>query len=283
MGPPPPAVVAAFRGDVRDVEHQLGGITGSVWRAGSVALKPHDGDEAKAIWCAAALDATLEDGFRVARPVRANTGGWVVGGWTAHRWVPGVHRTDRWLELIDAVRAFHAALPAAIQAAGLDPHPAWQNRADHIYARAERAVFFGGPVSSEVLQLPGTAEQYHRAVAAGPPLTAEHAERSQLIHGDPASNALWDDDASPPYLIDMSPSWRPADTLDAQILVEAVLWFEQPVELLDAVAGTADGRAHIARACAYRLYTRALVSHLSDEQRARGTARYAAILDHIGA
>ena len=231
------------------------------------------------------VEAIVEDGFRVARPVRARTGEWIVDGWTAHCWVPGTHRVDRWFELIDAVRAFHEALPEAIAAAGLDPHPAWQDRADHMYALAERAVFFGGPVSSAVLQLPGTAEQYGRAVAAGPPLTAEHAARSQLVHGDPASNALWDDEGSPPYLIDMSPSWRPADTLDAQILVEAVLWFAQPTELLDPLlaAGGDAARAAVARACAYRLYTRALVSHLTDEERHAGTARYALILDHIGA
>ena len=283
MGAPPPLVVAAFGGDPSNLEHQAGGITGTVWRAGDVVLKPHDGDEEKAVWCAVALDAIDEDGFRVARPVRSSSGDWMVDGWTAHRWVPGEHRTDRWFELIDAARAFHVALPKAIARAGLDPQPAWQDRADHMYALAERAAFFGGPIAREVLQLPGTAEQYHRAVAAGPPLTPEHAARSQLIHGDPASNALWDDDTAPPYLIDMSPSWRPADTLDAQILVEAVLWFAQPVELLDPLAATTDGRAAIARACAYRLFTRALVSHLTDEERVKGTARYARILDYIGA
>jgi uncharacterized protein (TIGR02569 family) len=82
-------VCAAF-GVAADELEMLGSGDGAVWRGGDVVLKPVP-SPAEAAWVAQTLDTLRVEGVRLARPVRASDGRWVVAGWSACRHVTGRH------------------------------------------------------------------------------------------------------------------------------------------------------------------------------------------------
>src|SRR5690349_1602115 len=91
---PPPEALAAF--GARDEAVPLPGGQGRTWRADGIVLKPA-GLAAEATWAAEVLSALEEtERFRVARPVRAADGEWVVSGWQAWRFTPGHPDARRW-------------------------------------------------------------------------------------------------------------------------------------------------------------------------------------------
>src|SRR5689334_8226566 len=129
---PSPAVLASFgaAGDTAPVP--LPGGQGTAWRAGQMVLKPA-GDRRVARWTAGlylSLSGHRDPGFRVPRPLRClpgdgaagdgAAGDWVAenretGAWVAWQWLPGepanwAGRSPSWPRLVEASRAFHAAL-----------------------------------------------------------------------------------------------------------------------------------------------------------------------------
>lgn len=87
---------------------------GRTWAAGDVVLEPVE-DETAANWTAH-LAATVEQrGFRLARPIAASDGRWVVDGWSAWSSVEGEQSVTRWPELLAAAAAFHAAVAQVAQ------------------------------------------------------------------------------------------------------------------------------------------------------------------------
>ena len=118
----PAEVLAAF-GLAGLVPVRLAGGQGTAWLAGPVVLKPADIDRADR-WNAHVYDTLAGPGFRVPRPVRADTGDWIAHGWTAWQRVSGAPAdwsgvSPRWPELIAGSRALHAALAAV-------PVPRWR-------------------------------------------------------------------------------------------------------------------------------------------------------------
>src|SRR5712691_9531710 len=108
MDGPSPRVLAAFR--VSAPPELLPGGRGSTWRAGHTILKPVD-DIGEASEVADIISRLKEDArYRVARPIRADDGRWIVGGWSAWTRLEGEPRVDRWPELLAAAAAFHDAL-----------------------------------------------------------------------------------------------------------------------------------------------------------------------------
>lgn len=226
-----------------------GGLEQTAWRARDIVLKPvqaanpHEGE-----WVAAVLDVIVEDGFRVIRPVRTVNGDWLVDGWTAWHWLEGAQERRRWTDVGGAADALHRALPAAITRAGVEHRPAWLETRGHRWGYAEATVWHGAAKPATVNVGALEASLYERAVAVGPPLDDDGLLRAQVIHGDVASNVLRLADGSGLALIDFSPGWRTAESVSAQIVVEAVTWFGAPADLLNACA-----QADLARACAFRL------------------------------
>ena len=244
---PPPDVLGAF-GLNGQPSHLPGGISQNVWRVGEAVLKPvQEPNPGEGDWVADVLDAIDEAGFRVAKPLRSVDGRWLVGDWTAWRWLEGEHRVRDWSEVIDAARRFHREMPRAIQKAGHDPKPSWLAARQHRWARAERTVWHGEALPAVVNEGAQERSLFERAVALGPPLTGAEEAASQVVHGDVAGNVLVDS-TGVFALIDMSPGWRPSASVDAQIAIEAVAWFRGPESLLDSVAVP-----DAARACAFRL------------------------------
>jgi uncharacterized protein (TIGR02569 family) len=238
----------------------LPGGEGQSVRVGSVVLKPtEDGDEAS--WVAELLTRLDEAGFRLARPVRARDGRWVVDGWSASRLVTGeTGPAGRWRLLLAVARAFHAALrPAA--------RPAFLALRTHRWALADR-VAWG---ESTFAPLPDVRPLTDRLTAMLRPVRAD----CQLVHGDLSGNVLFADGLAP-GIIDFSPFWRPAAYADAIIAVDGLLWYGADRGLL-TLAGTKPGFPQLlVRALIFRLVAHNEHARLSEASSLDELARFEA-------
>lgn len=242
MKVPGPDVLAAFGLAGRPV--RLPGGQGESVRVGEAVLKPAGEDIGYAQWLAEVMASVVEDGFRVARPLRAAGGGWCHGGWTASAYLPGDPHpaAPRWGDILAAGRAFGRALAEV-------PRPALLAGRDDPWAVGDRVAWREQTV--DVLpELRGPYEEL--ASLAGPPPD----DRAQLVHGDLAGNVLFAPEL-PPAVIDFSPYWRPPAFAEAIVVADALLWYGAGPELLDATV-TANGPGfggYIARALVFRLVT----------------------------
>jgi uncharacterized protein (TIGR02569 family) len=234
--PPPPSVVKAFGGAGRP--ERLAGGQGTSWRAGDVVLKPVDTSVEDLEWHADVLGLMVADGVRIARPVRAVTGGVVVDGWCATEWVEGRHERRRWLDVIGAGERLHAAL------AGV-PAPEFIGRRDDPWAIGDRvawgeqdpAPYLGAPLVAELLS-------DLRPVAA----------KSQVIHGDLTGNVLFSEHRAP-AIIDFAPYWRPVALGAAIVVGDALIWEGADGSLVRAVRHIPEIDHLLRRALIYRIVT----------------------------
>lgn len=180
--------------------------------------------------------------LRVAVPVPARDGAWVVDGWAASRYEPGTV-TCRDLDVtIAAGHVLHARLASLV----LERPDRLPERSDR-WAAAERVAFGEAPVPSGVPE--PVAELVRRALAAA----EEEAGigRDQLVHADLAGNVLLDADGAP-VVIDFAPAWRPVLWADAVCVLDSVLWQGASREVLqDWAHGPA--RAAMLRAVVFRV------------------------------
>lgn len=211
------------------------GGQGTSVRVGNAVLKPADGDAELVDGPAKIMAAVAEDGFRVARPLRTTDGRWSHDGWTASLHVEGADPGRRWLEIIAAGRAFHAAL------AGF-PRPAFLDRRTDAWAVGDRAAWD----ELDVEVVPELRAVHGELSRLAPSATGDGA---QLVHGDLTGNVLLAP-GLPPAVIDFSPYWRPPAFAEAIVIGDAVLWHGAGPELLaELPAGV------VARALVYRLVT----------------------------
>ncbi len=159
----------------------------------------------------------LQD-LRLAVPVPARDGSWVVEGWAASRYEPDTVATRDLDVTLAAGRVLHAELAAWVptRPAGLDA------RTDR-WAVAERAAF-----ADWEIDLP-----------------------SQLVHADLFGNVLLDGHGAP-VVIDVSPAWRPARWAEAVAVLDAVADAVAPPSVLAAWSSTTD-RELLRRALAFRV------------------------------
>jgi uncharacterized protein (TIGR02569 family) len=248
-GPAPPvpaAVLDAF--GLTGSARPLPGGEGHSVRVGAAVLKPtEDGPEAR--WTAELLTRVEAAGFRLARPLRALDGRWVVDGWSASGFVEGEPgAAGRWRELLAAARALHAALSYA-------PPPTFLASRTHRWAVADRVAWGEASVAA----LPDVAPLLARLESSRLPVTAN----CQLVHGDLSGNVLFAD-GQPPAIIDFSPYWRPAAYADAVIAVDGLLWFDAGPDLLSLADSAPDFPQLLVRALIFRL--------VATNERARDTA-----------
>src|SRR5688500_2342897 len=186
---PPASVRSAFRVNGVALKRVAGG-QGTSWRGGGIALKPWDEPE-EGRWRGSVLAGIEEDGFRVARPVRAADGRYVVDGWCAYGWQAGSPRLRGcWKEAIAAIRAFHRALRDVRR-------PALFDRRKNPFAVADRIAWGEVPLK-RVGSLGPDGDRLLRRLR---PVRA----RSQLIQGDPSEGNLLFARDGPPAIIDMAP------------------------------------------------------------------------------
>ncbi len=207
-----------------DVEALPGGQGGSV-HAGDLVLSP-DRDPVVCEWLnpvlarlAVRLDERARRVLRIAMPVPARDGSWVVEGWAASRWEPGTTRCRDLAVLVATGRLLHAELALACP-----ERPGALSRRTDRWAVAERAVFEAPP-----------------RTALGP---------DQLVHADLAGNVLLDA-AGIPVVIDIAPAWRPALWAEAVCVVDLVAAGDAEATALEAWSDEAEREA-LARAVAFR-------------------------------
>lgn len=247
--PPPPEVLDLFA--VPDAVEPVPGGSGLSFRAGDLVLSPGR-DPRVAEWMnpiLAHLSVRLDEDpnrrrrdLRVALPVPARDGSWVVDGWGATRYEDGAV-TCRDLEVtLAAGRVLHAQFAATVR-----QRPPGLSDRDDRWARAEHLVF--GPAHDLLTAAAGThaAGVVRRAerLLDDRPLGAD-----QLVHADLAGNVLIDGHGAP-VVIDVAPSWRPLRWAEAITVLDSVLWLDAPRDVLTHFTSGARQQAML-RAIAWR-------------------------------
>jgi hypothetical protein len=222
--------------------------------AGDLVLSPGR-DAATARWLnpplarlAVDLDTRARRPLRIAVPVPARDGSWVVDGWAASRYEPDSTHCRDLSVLVAAGRLLHAHLAHAFPV-----RPPLETRRDQ-WAAAERLAF-SAPHQLEAAVDPHDArhdllEEVAARLAASTGGASATAP-DQLVHGDLAGNVLLDA-RGVPVVIDLSPYWRPAVWAEAVCVLDAVLWLgAEPRELEEW--GTGSRREAMLRAIAFRV------------------------------
>lgn len=208
-----------------DLEPVPGGQGRSV-RAGDLVLSPNRDPDVHSqlgpVLARLAADLDTRPGrdardLRIAMPVPARDGDWVVEGWAASRFEPGT----RLLTDLRATRAVGAVLHAELALLVTD----WPSarRAEDRWSRAEQVAFEEAPV-------PSTAPVLVPALMGS--LTGLPLGTEQLVHGDLAGNVLLDPGGAP-VVIDLAPYWRPPLWAEAVCVLDSVLWWQADPEVLE--------------------------------------------------
>jgi uncharacterized protein (TIGR02569 family) len=225
---------------------RLPGGQGGSFRVGEAVLKPAEPDLRATLWLAETLATVEEAGFRVSRPIRTANGSWDHEGWTASHFVPGTEpdhtSAPRWLDIIEAGRAFHNALAGRPRPDFLDHRCTWWDIGDQV-AWGEREADLIPPL-----------ERFHRLLrplAGAPPL-----ENRQLVHGDLTGNVLFTPGLAP-AVIDLSPYWRPTAYAESVVVADAIIWHGAGQPLLRTAAALSGPHfvPYVAQAVIYRLAT----------------------------
>jgi uncharacterized protein (TIGR02569 family) len=241
--PPPRAALSAF--GVSGTPSPLAGGEGKSWVCGGLVVKPC-ADPVEWAWLGEQLPAVAQDGFRLALPVRAADGRWVVDGWCAQPLLEGTHPDNgRWIDVLAVCERFHHA------AVELE-RPEFIDRRTHPWSVGDRVAWGEAepPVAHPYLD---TLLDIRRPVRLP----------TQVIHGDLTENVLFADPLQP-AVIDVTPYWRPAGFAAAVVVGDAICWRDaDPDPLVVATSTVAEFPQLLVRAVIYRLVT-ALVFGESD-------------------
>jgi uncharacterized protein (TIGR02569 family) len=259
---PPEHVRSAF--GVRDeLPEQL--LYGPVWRCGDVVLKPVD-SAAQAAWVAKTLDTLWVENLRIARPLRSSDGRWVVGGWSATRFLSG-QAEPRPDDIVEISLRLHTATAVLNR-------PRFLNGRDDLLAVAD-AVAWGEREPDELTGVSAggdmVAELTELAAARGP-----HGLRPQVVHGDLYGTVLFAG-AAPPAVIDFVPYWRPPEWAAAVVVVDALAWGGADPDLLRRWSGLAEWPHALLRALLFRVVAHTMHPESTEESSA-GLARAMALV-----
>ncbi|WP_435199698.1 aminoglycoside phosphotransferase [Janibacter sp. GS2] len=180
--------------------------------------------------------------LRIAMPVPARDGSWVVDGWGATRYEPGT----RTLTDLAATLAVGAVLHAELARLVTDWPPAERAPANR-WAQAERIAFGEAPVPDDVLAPDG--QHLLRALAEHRDATPLGPRR--LVHGDLAGNVLLDPDGAP-VVIDVAPYWRPTLWAEATVVLDCLLRFGADPAVMEEWTDGPSGQA-MTRSAIFRL------------------------------
>lgn len=233
---PSPAVLDAFRttGEPRP-------LVAPTWIVGDVVLKPET-DPGLQAWLGEEASRVQRAGYRLADPLPARDGSWVVEGWGATSWVAGTSvpesgpTDEKWALALEGGRAFHRSV------VGLD-RPDFVDGRDSWWARADRRAWQEGGPREPVAALAHTARLLERACRPlGEP---------QVVHADLGGNVLLAEGLDP-AVIDVSPYWRPPAYAEGVLIADALCWHGGTPDLLDLLQVSVPA---VARAMLFRLWT----------------------------
>jgi hypothetical protein len=239
---------------VPDDVRRIPGGGGSSVVAGDLVLSPGR-DAGTAQWLnpplarlAVDLDTRASRPLRIAVPVPARDGSWVVDGWGASRHEPDSTQCRDLAVLVATGRLLNAHLAHAFLA-----RPPLETRRDR-WAAAERLAFSPPHQLEAALDPHDARHDLLEEVAAR--LAASSSGRTttapdQLVHGDLAGNVLLDAHGVP-VVIDLSPYWRPGVWAEAVCVLDAVLWLDAAPSTLEEW-GRGAKRTAMLRAVAFRV------------------------------
>jgi uncharacterized protein (TIGR02569 family) len=175
-----------------------GGSDLKTFRSGEVVLRNLGFESEEAgIWNAELFDRLQKNGFRIAKPIKAKNGKWIVNGWVAEHFLEGKHATNDDLpKVIEAVVSYHKALEGI-------PLPEYRKKEQTMYDRADQWAWGEIPkdIDPKLLEVLSGLIELRKLVDLP----------SQLIHGDLNLNNILVADNLPPAIIDLAPYWRPAE------------------------------------------------------------------------
>ena len=189
------------------------------------------------MWLANTLSRVEAPDLRVARPVRATDGRWIIGGWAASRFLPGQpeHRYDQ---------IMLAALKLAQATAEL-PRPGFLSSRRDPDAIADKIAW--GEANIPVEETRGGRWFEVLAVARRPVRLPE-----QVVAGDLFGTVLFDG-PSPPGIVDFDPYFRPAEWGAAVAAIDAVAWGGADIEFLRRWSHLPEWSQLLLRAVLFRL------------------------------
>lgn len=264
-GAPPADVLAAF-----GIDAEPRPLAPPTWRAGDVVLKPGV-DVRLQTWLGTEVAPLAREGFRLAEPLSARDGSWVVAGWAASGWAEGVSAVERgagphaWKAALDGGRAFHRAIAHL-------PRPSWLARRRSWWADADRRAWGEAGPAEPVPELAATARLLEAACRPlGDP---------QVVHGDLGGNVLLADGLDP-AIIDVSPYWRPPAYAEGVLVADALCWSGAGPDLLDVLHVSVPA---VARGLLFRLWTthERVLAGVDVEELAAETRAYADATVAIG-
>ncbi|MFD4433793.1 TIGR02569 family protein [Nocardia sp. NPDC058497] len=201
------------------------------------------------------------DGLRVARPVRATDGRYVVSGWRADTYVDGAPEA-RYDEVVSVSLRLHKATAQLDRPRFLVQPPVAPWVDVDVFVAADRAAW--EPVPLRSLRTGGvpiatTPDAQRSLELIGQLSTLRKPVRSpdQLVHGDLFGTVLFAG-AHTPGLTDITPYWRPAIWAAGVVVIDALAWGGGDDGLLDRWSSLPEWPQMLLRALMFRLAVHAL-------------------------
>ena len=211
------------------------------WLVGDIVLKAET-DAGLQAWLGREVVGLPRHGHRLAEPLAALDGSWVVEGWAATRFVAGRSvpqigpTPERWAAALEGGRSFHRSVARL-------PPPSFIGSRDSWWARADRRAW---GESGPAVPVPALAE-----TAALLESTCRPLGEPQVVHADLGGNVLLADGLAP-AVIDVSPYFRPASYAEGVLVADALCWHGAAPDLLDLLRVPVPA---VARAMLFRLWT----------------------------
>ncbi|HDD56061.1 MAG TPA: hypothetical protein ENG59_07465 [Chloroflexi bacterium] len=155
------------------------------------------------------------DGYRIAMPVQAQDGQWVVDGWLATQFIegtPGYAGNEE--EALTACRYFHRDLN---QVYSSHECPDWLTSEDSIWRKADKLAWGEVPLTDE---FDVVCEFLNPIVEGITPIDLPN----QITHGDPGHDNVLFAPNQAPAIIDIEPYWRPSGYALAMMLADGIAW-----------------------------------------------------------
>ncbi len=255
---PPEHVRATF--GLREVTPVSLGDWDGGWRLGEVVLSPV-ADHARAAWSAKVRETLVVDGVRLARPVRATDGRYVVSGWRADTYIDGAPE-PRHDEVVSVSLRLHKATAQLERPRFLVQPPVAPWVDVDVFVAADRAAWESVPLRSlraGGVPIAPTPDGQRSLELIGQLATLRKPVRSpdQLVHGDLFGTVLFSG-AHTPGLTDITPYWRPAAWAAGVVVVDALAWGGGDDGLLDRWSTLPEWPQMLLRALIFRLAVHAL-------------------------
>lgn len=230
------------------------------WRLGEVVLSPV-ADHARAAWSAKVRETLVVDGVRLARPVRATDGRYVVSGWRADTYIDGAPE-PRHDEVVSVSLRLHKATAQLERPRFLVQPPVAPWVDVDVFVAADRAAWESVPLRSlraGGVPIAPTPDGQRSLELIGQLATLRKPVRSpdQLVHGDLFGTVLFSG-AHTPGLTDITPYWRPAAWAAGVVVVDALAWGGGDDGLLDRWSTLPEWPQMLLRALIFRLAVHAL-------------------------